>query len=119
MTNQDHIDAMLAKLRERIPGLAGIRRQRRERSDAKLREAAYGDAADAQMDADLLKQVGCDCFECWALRTTMAWFLEDEYDDGLPYDVDSVTFDDDGAHIDGCDLPRCPVCAETMDGYRR
>ena len=95
-------------------GLAGIRRQRRERADAKLRRVAYGDDADAQMDADLLDQVGCDCFDCWALRTTMAWFLEDEDDDGLPYGADAVTFDDDGAHVDGCDLPRCPECAETI-----
>ena len=43
---------------------AGHRRQRRKRMDAKLQEAAYGDAADVQLDADLLEQVGCECADC-------------------------------------------------------
>ena len=46
------------------PSEAGRRRQRRKRADAKLREAAYGDAADVQLDADLLEQVGCECADC-------------------------------------------------------
>lgn len=72
-------------------GLAGIRRQRRERADAKLREVADASPSDAELSADR-----------WS-----------DYDDHW-LRADAVIFDDEGAHVDGCDLPRCPECAETI-----
>ena len=76
-------------------GLSGIRRQRRERAAHAMNASAYGGAIDDKIDADL----ACGCDDC---TTPVA-----------PTPV-SVTFDADGAHVDNCDLPRCPECAEIL-----
>lgn len=92
-------------------GLAGIRRQRRERAAQKLLDAAHGEPLGMTVAP---KPAACQCFECWAYRATLEWWLEDDDNDGMPYSAETVTFDSDGAHVDNCDLPRCPECAEIL-----
>jgi len=60
------------------------------------------------------KPAACQCFECWANRATLEWWLEDGDNDGMPYSAETVTFDAYGPHVDNCDLPRCPECAEIL-----
>lgn len=77
----------------RRSGLAGERRRRRERVDAQARASGHGDPVDTQIDADL---------------------LADTAEDQNNTEAIVITADGDGVHVDGCDLPRCPVCALVM-----